>query len=153
MAAPRNVVSACETGLGLTATNAGSYGDDSARPATAFSSSIEVRPLGHAAIVTVRGDFDVDQADFLRAALAQAIGHHGGVVLNFAEVGVIDSVGLGVLVRAHRDARRSGRQMCLVSASRFIVAVLHTMRIDAIFPRFDSCEEALAWLAAPPLSR
>lgn len=116
------------------------------------TSRIEVRTLPAAAIVTVRGDVDIDLAAELRACLAEAIARRRRVVLNFAEVAVIDSVGLGVLVRAHRDARRLGGALCLVAASRFVVTVLHTMRLDAIFALFDDCEQALAWLATPSSS-
>ena len=130
-------------------------GDHDPEPQRTPASStrrIEVRTLPEAAIVTVRGDVDIDLADALRASLAEAIARRRRVVLTFAEVAVIDSVGLGVLVRAHRDARRLGGALCLVAASHFIITVLHAVRLDAIFPLFDDCEQALAWLASPSSS-
>lgn len=50
---------------------------------------------------------------------------------------VIDSVGLGLLVRAHQEARRDGRRLCLVAPSRFVLTVLHTMRLDGVFSVVD----------------
>lgn len=135
-------------GLGVAAARVGDH-DDSGQPSAAAGAGIEMHTMPHAVVVTVRGDVDLDLAEPLRTVLAEAVAGRGRVVLDFAQVGVIDSVGLEVLVRAHRDARRRGGEICLVAASRFIITVLHTMRLDAIFPLFDNCQQALDWLAAP----
>ncbi|MFI6064235.1 STAS domain-containing protein [Micromonospora sp. NPDC051227] len=58
-----------------------------------------------------------------------------------------DPTGLGLLVRAHPDARERGVTLCLAAPSRFIRTVLHTMRLDGAFPIFDSRDDALAELS------
>ncbi|MFC4018482.1 STAS domain-containing protein [Micromonospora sp. GCM10011542] len=108
--------------------------------------------LDEATVVTATGDIDVDAGDALRAALRDAADANGPVVVDLSRVHVIDSTGLGLLVRAHLDARERGVTLCLAAPSRFIRTVLHTMRLDGVFPIFDSREEALARMPRPALS-
>ncbi|SCL71022.1 STAS domain-containing protein [Micromonospora peucetia] len=100
------------------------------------------------AVVTTTGDTDVDTADELRAALRQAVDVRGHVVVDLTRVHLIDADGLGLLVRAHRDARDRGAVLCLAAPSRFIRTVLHTMRLDGLFPIFASPEEAVRRLSS-----
>ncbi|SCL44240.1 anti-anti-sigma factor [Micromonospora citrea] len=104
--------------------------------------------LGDATVVTATGDIDLDSGDTLRAALRHAADMGGHVVVDLSRVHVIDSTGLGVLVRAHRDARDRGVTLCLAAPSGFVRTVLHTMRLDAALPVFDSRDDALARLTA-----
>ncbi|WP_434971562.1 STAS domain-containing protein [Micromonospora peucetia] len=99
------------------------------------------------AVVTTAGGVDVDTADEVRAALRQAVDVHGHMVVDLTQVHLIDADGLGLLVRAHRDARDRGAVLCLAAPSRFIRTVLHTMRLDGLFPIFASPEEAVRRLS------
>ncbi|GGR76212.1 hypothetical protein GCM10010169_20430 [Micromonospora fulviviridis] len=87
---------------------------------------------------------EVDHADPVRRALAEAVTVGDRVLVDLTEVEVIDSAGLGLLVRAHRETRQDGRRLCLVAPSRFVRTVLHTMRLDGVFPVFDSRTRALS---------
>ncbi|MFI7492327.1 STAS domain-containing protein [Micromonospora echinaurantiaca] len=98
-------------------------------------------------VVSVAGDINLDGGDALRAALHGAVEVRGHVVVDLARVHLIDSTGLGLLVRAHRDARERGAVLCLAAPSRYIRTVLHTMRVDGLFPVFDTVEEAVAEVA------
>ncbi|TDC73039.1 anti-sigma factor antagonist [Micromonospora sp. KC606] len=104
--------------------------------------------LDDATVVTATGDIDLGSGDTLRAALRHAADMGGHIVVDLARVHVIDSTGLGLLVRAHREARERDATLCLAAPSRFVRTVLHTMRLDAVFPVFDSRDEALARLAS-----
>ncbi|WBB50899.1 STAS domain-containing protein [Verrucosispora sp. WMMA2044] len=99
--------------------------------------------LAEAAVVPVDGSGDQDTGDALRAALRGAFDVAGTVVVDLTQVQVIDSLGLGMLVRAHRDVRERGGRLCLAAPSRFIRTVLHTMKLDGVFPIFDSLDAAL----------
>lgn len=98
-------------------------------------------------VVAATGDVDLDTGDTLRTALRHAADMGGNVVVDLSRVHLIDSTGLGHLVRAHRDARDRGATLCLAAPSRFIRTVLHTMRLDGAFPIFDSLDDALAKLS------
>ncbi|MEV7332174.1 STAS domain-containing protein [Micromonospora sp. NPDC093244] len=100
--------------------------------------------LDDVTVVAATGDLDLDTCDTLRAALRHAAEMGGHVVVDLSQVHVIDSTGLGLLVRAHRDARDRGVTLCLAAPSRFIRTVLHTMRLDGLFPVFDSRDDAVA---------
>ncbi|MFG1891585.1 STAS domain-containing protein [Micromonospora sp. NPDC049051] len=95
-------------------------------------------------VVTAPGDTDVNE---LRLALREAVDVCGHVVVDLTRVRLIDAGGLALLVRAHRDARERGAVLCLAAPSRFIRTVLHTMRLDGLFPVFASPEEAVRRLS------
>ncbi|GAA2710530.1 STAS domain-containing protein [Micromonospora olivasterospora] len=93
---------------------------------------------------------DLDDGDALRCALRDAVEVGAYVVVDLSGVRTVDSDGLGLLVRAQRDARERGRALCLAAPSRFVRAVLHTMRLTGAFPLFDSPAAALARLSPAP---
>lgn len=81
---------------------------------------------------------ELDAAESVRRALSEAVTLGPQVLVDLGEVATIDSVGLGLLVRAHQDARQEGRALCLVAPSRFVLTVLHTMRLEQVFPVFPT---------------
>ncbi|MGC4892005.1 STAS domain-containing protein [Micromonospora sp. DT227] len=80
---------------------------------------------------------ETDSAEAVRRALTHRHGRGERVLVDLTGLEVIDSVGLGLLVRAHQEARRDGRRLCLVAPSRFVLTVLHTMRLDGVFSVVD----------------
>lgn len=107
---------------------------------------IEIDHDGDTALVRVDGDIDAALAPELRDALAWAVDHHRGVVVDLSAAPTIDPTGLGVLVRAHRRARGRAGTLCFAAPSRFLLTVMHTMHVDGVFPVFDDCPSACAWL-------
>ncbi|MFU8871664.1 STAS domain-containing protein [Micromonospora sp. SL4-19] len=75
-----------------------------------------------------------DPTEAVRRALAESLTTDDQVLVDLGEVSTIDSTGLGLLVRAHQEARQDGKVLCLVAPSRFVRTVLHTMRLDTVFP-------------------
>ena len=110
------------------------------------SEPLVVRELPDVAVVQVHANVDARMAAALRAALTKAVDRRGNVVLDLAGAPGIDPTGLGLLVRAHRRARQRGQAVCVVAPSRYVVTVLHTMRLDRAFPIFADCPAALQWL-------
>ncbi|SCL13524.1 anti-anti-sigma factor [Micromonospora nigra] len=96
------------------------------------------------AVLAAAGHVAPDTGEALRAALDDVVEVAGTIVVDLSQVQVIDPVGLGMLVRAHRDARERGAGLCLAAPSRFVRTVLHTMKLDGVFPTYDSLDEALA---------
>ncbi|GIJ79585.1 anti-anti-sigma factor [Micromonospora phaseoli] len=99
-------------------------------------------------VIAAGGDVEPGTEDALRAALRTAVDVDGTVVVDLVGVQVIDSAGLGLLVRAHRDIRERGGQLFLAAPSRFVRTVLHTMKLDGVFPIVDSLDAAVAHLRA-----
>ncbi len=99
------------------------------------------------ATIVLRGDLDLAHLAELRGALAEACETSSDIILDLDAVTMIDSAGLGLLVRAHQQAKRHGRTVVLVRPCRFVVAVLHTMRLLRIFPIHPDVRTATAWLA------
>jgi anti-anti-sigma factor len=110
--------------------------------------AVEVAAVERVTVVHVHGDLDEALAPELRETLSAAVECSADVLVDLAEAPTVDPAGLGVLVRAHRRARRQGGNLCLVAPSRFVVTVLHTMHVDGVFPIFDDCASALDWLGA-----
>lgn len=109
---------------------------------------VDVEEFPETVVLTPSGDIDVLVVDVMREALTTALAGRRDVVLDLSRVGMLDSTGLGLLVRAHREARQQGRSLCLVAPSRFVLTVLHTMRLESVFLVFDHRPQALACLAA-----
>ncbi|WP_306208633.1 STAS domain-containing protein [Actinoplanes sp. RD1] len=107
---------------------------------------VELEEHPEAAVVRVRASLDAAVTGELRAVLTRAAERHPRLVVDLAGVPTVDTTALGVLVRAHRAARRHEGVVCLAGASRFVITVLHTMHVDGLFPLFDDCAEALDWL-------
>jgi anti-anti-sigma factor len=105
--------------------------------------SVELEERPHAAVIHVRADIDAAVAPCLRQTLADAVDRHAWVIVDLAEAPTLDSTGLGVLVRAHRRARRRDGTVCFAAPSRYVMTVLHTMHVDGVFPTFDDCSSAL----------
>lgn len=140
---------ACDSGrTGSTADGPGPAGPGTApapRPREPWRA--DIRTVDDVAVVELHGDLDVLVGDDLRQTLARAANGHRSLVLDLADVRLIDSTGLGLLVRAHQQTKGAGGMVCLSTPSRFIVTVLHTMRLHPVFPTFGNSSEALAWLA------
>ncbi|PGH45078.1 anti-anti-sigma factor [Micromonospora sediminicola] len=92
---------------------------------------------------------DADPAEAVRRALADRSIRADRELVDLAGLEVIDSAGLGLLVRAHQEARRDGRRLCLVAPSRFVLTVLHTMRLDGVFAVVDDRAPASGVAPAP----
>lgn len=97
-------------------------------------------------IVRVHADIDATLAGCVRQALVDAIDTYGPVVLDLNHVATLDSAGLSALVRAHQKARSAGVELCLAGPSRWVLTVLHTMKVDGVFPVFEDAGAAREWL-------
>jgi len=115
----------------------------SVRPSTE-SGRVRVGQTAGASLVQVSGDIDMDVAAELRSGLEVALAAHSIVIVDLTDAGVIDSTGLGTLVRARNAARRNAGEVVLAGPSRFVQTVLHTMRLHTAFRVFDAVEQAIA---------
>jgi hypothetical protein len=114
------------------------------------AASIAVLPHTREPILLVRTDWhddDVALSDFLRDALAGAAGICRHTVVDLTGIQTLEPAELAALVRIRQQVRQdSGGWVCLANPSRFVLTVLHVMRLEPAFPAFADCESALAWL-------
>lgn len=60
------------------------------------------------------------------------------VVLNFADVPYMDSVGLNAIVRAHLTLGRVGGGLALVGVPKHLAHILSVTRLTTVFELYDS---------------
>lgn len=102
-----------------------------------------------AAVITPLTDLDAHLVERLRDDLMRAAALHEHVVVDLHAVRSIDSAGLGLLVRARQEAKQHDATFDLVAPSRFVLTVLHTMRLDGVFRAFPDLEAALRAIRRP----
>jgi len=85
-----------------------------------------------------------EAVDELRQTMEEALG--GGetrIVINLAEVPMIDSSGIGLLVRFLATARQRGGNIKLVNPSKFAVQTLRLVGVLNLFEVFENDETAV----------
>jgi anti-sigma B factor antagonist len=97
---------------------------------------IDLRKHEDVYVVRLRGALRLGAAvDNLRSSLDQVFQDGGTqIVMNLAEVPMIDSSGIGLLVRLQTTAKLRGGQVKLVSLSAFAA---QTLRITGVLGVFD----------------
>jgi anti-sigma B factor antagonist len=98
------------------------------------SVDFEVEERDDATVVHVRGDLDASGAPALRAQLVSTIETAPRrVVLDLSRVDFVDSLGLSMLVAAHRRAEEVGIELHLASPSPASRRVLEITRLTDLF--------------------
>jgi anti-sigma B factor antagonist len=69
---------------------------------------------------------------------------HRQLIVNLQHVPQMDSGGVRALVRGYLTAQRMGGTLALTSPDRHVGRVLSLMRLDQVFPMFDSVDAAVA---------
>jgi anti-sigma B factor antagonist len=106
---------------------------------------ISVRRLSEVKIIQIRGALRLGiGVDSFRQAVddAQAVGETR-LVVNFAEVPMIDSSGIGILVKAMASAKQRGGAVKLVSPSKFVVQTLKLIGVLNLFEIFENENDAV----------
>lgn len=103
------------------------------------------RLVGDVTILDVSGRIMfADGVEGFRAALGPIIERTGvRLVLNMAEVPLIDSAGIGELVRAHTSLSRGGGGLRLLRLTRRVYEALSITRLLTVIEAFDSEDEAV----------
>jgi len=107
---------------------------------------INVRKRSQTHVVQLRGALRMGSAvDGFRQAIEElmAAGDHR-LVIDLAEVPMIDSSGIGVLVKGLASARQRGGNLKLLQPSKFAVQTLKLVGVLNLFEVFDNEEAAVA---------
>jgi anti-sigma B factor antagonist len=111
---------------------------------------INVRKRSQVQVVQLRGPLRMGAAvDDLRQTFEEALANGDTrIVLNIAEVGMIDSSGIGLLVRFLASIKKSGGSIKLVQPSKFAVQTLRLVGVLNLFEIFDNDDAAVESFAA-----
>ena len=114
--------------------------------------STVTRKQGNAVILDLEGKLGLGPAvDDFRAAWSDALAAGSrNVVVNLANVPVIDSSGIGVLVRCHAAVAAKGGKMKIAGASGVVRQALKLTNVDQLLEFHESEASALASLGAGP---
>jgi anti-sigma B factor antagonist len=100
---------------------------------------ISVRKLSEVQIIQIHGALRLGVGvDSFRQAMEDALAAgNARVVVNFAEVPMIDSSGIGILVKAMASAKQRGGAVKLLSPSKFVVQTLKLIGVLNLFEIFE----------------
>lgn len=103
---------------------------------------IEATPRAGCLVMTVAGEVDLDNFHQLREAFAGAAADVP-LVLDLSQVQFMDSLGLSVLARAHRDRVARGTAPIMVPSAP-VAQLLAVSGLDSVLVTRPSLAEALA---------
>ena len=106
--------------------------------------SIETESIQSVSVVNVNGRVDSDTAPELDDTLTKLLQDNDKIVLNLAGVEYVSSAGLRAIVKAYQNAKRSGGNVDLASASKSVEGILLTVGMMQMFKMFATSEEAAA---------
>jgi anti-anti-sigma factor len=93
-----------------------------------------VRDKDNRAEIKPNGDVVASSADELRSELKRLIGEGvSELTLNMTGVGVVDSIGLGLLISTHNSLAKAGGKLSVVNVSQDIHELFKNMRLDRHF--------------------
>lgn len=107
---------------------------------------IEVRSLGQVKVVKLRGKLSLgDSVDRLRQTLDDLINSGDThIVLDLGEVPMVDSSGIGLLVKSLTAAKQLGGSIRLSSPSKFVIQTLKMIGLLNLFEIFEDQQQAVA---------
>ncbi|MBL7497701.1 STAS domain-containing protein [Frankia sp. CNm7] len=87
----------------------------------------------HAIVIRPEGDIDYSSLDPLREALMDArVAGVREIVIDFADVGFLDSQGLAVILYAHRRLRTTGGRLILRNLNDMARRLLHVTNLTMV---------------------
>jgi anti-sigma B factor antagonist len=109
-----------------------------------MAQELQIEVLESGTKVVLSGRLDARSAAVARALLHSVVDQgEGDVLLHVGELEIWDASGLGVLVGAHRKARRAGRRLVLTEVPPRQVRLLRATRLH----RLLTVEPAASWTA------
>ena len=112
--------------------------------------SAKVRRVGNVAIVDLNGRITLGEntgilRDELRALLAEG---QKNILLNMADVGYVDSAGLGELVGVYTTATNQGGAVKLLHLQGKMRDLMQVTKLHTVFPAFEDEQQAIASFGA-----
>lgn len=107
---------------------------------------ISVRKRSQVQLIQLRGQLRLGKpVDELRRTIDEALAQGDfRFVVNLAEVPMIDSSGIGLLVRSLASAKKNGGSVKLVEPSSFAIKTLRLVGVYNLFEVFQTDDQAIA---------
>jgi anti-anti-sigma factor len=103
---------------------------------------IKMRTSGKWTVLDISGHIKGSEVSHFRAAIQRAISEKKlYLVANMADVGFIDSSGVGMLITCHQDLKAAGGRLVLMRLSDDIYDLFEMTSIDRLFEIVDNEEE------------
>ena len=104
-----------------------------------------IRKRGEAVIVDVDGRLALGgPVDEFRAKWTEALGSGTKeLVINLTKVTMVDSSGIGTMIRAHSAIKATGGKLKVVGANTTVRQAFHVTRLDKVFEFHENEESAL----------
>lgn len=95
-------------------------------------------------IISVSGELDLHSVGGLQDALDEAVNETGEiVVVDLADVDLIDSIALGALARASRRLRENSGALGVVASNADVVRAFEITSLDRVIPMASTRAEVL----------
>ena len=100
---------------------------------------IDQRRVGDVMVLDLRGKIAAGDGDVLIRDTIQQLVARGErkIVLNFADVPYMDSVGLSAIIRSHLTLGHDGGQLKLLHVPKHLAELLAVTRLTAVFDLFN----------------
>jgi anti-sigma B factor antagonist len=85
-------------------------------------------------VVEASGEIDLAAADRFRDATLGALADAPGLEINLRDVTFMDSTGLGVLVRVHKEATAAGKGLWISDVPSVVTRLLEITGLTETFP-------------------
>jgi anti-sigma B factor antagonist len=116
--------------------------------------TVKIRKYGNISILDLQGDVDTYTCGKLSSAFLDLLERgEAHVVVNMAEVGYIDSSGLGTLVGGLRRTRERNGTLAILQASPHILKVFNITGLSKVFQVFSDEVDAVRSLNDGQLGR
>ena len=106
---------------------------------------LDVRQIGHVAVVDITGRIAVGEGDaVLRAGMSKLLqSDQKQILLNLREVPYMDSSGIGEIVAGYKAARDKNGTVKLLNPSKKVSNLLQITRLETVFEIYRNEKEAL----------
>lgn len=107
---------------------------------------INIRKRGEASLIQLRGDLRLgDAVDQFRVSVEELLANgENNFAIDLAEVGMVDSSGIGHLMKLLTSAKKRGGTVKLVNPSPFAVKTLKLVGVLNLFEIYDDADKAVA---------